>query len=100
MSPRSEMIFVLKNIHNKYKALILSRRIRYSDLIITRRITKTSNEYHNRKTMDSGVIHILLKNGKWLNAGEEINYVITDFYNKNYLLRALPVQLCEESYFN
>ncbi len=86
----------LKNIHKKYKDLILSRRIHHSELAFTKRITKNSNGYFKRKTLESGIIHILLNNGKWLHAGEEIKYVIADFHNKNYLQRALPIQLCDE----
>ncbi len=94
-----QMLPLLKNIHNKYKNLILSGRIHYSELVFTRKISKNSNEYSNRKTIESGVIHILLNNQKWLYAGEEIKYVITDFYNKSYLQRAMPIQLCGKSYF-
>ncbi len=86
----------LKNIYKKYKDLILSRRIHYSEFVFTKRITKNSDEYSKRKTIESGVICILLNNGKWLHAGEEIKYVITDFHNKNYLQRALPIQLCDK----
>ncbi|HEY6536987.1 MAG TPA: DNA polymerase domain-containing protein, partial [Candidatus Nitrosocosmicus sp.] len=86
----------LKNIHKKYKDLILSRRIHYSEFVFTKRITKNSDEYSKRKTIESGVICVLLNNGKWLHAGEEIKYVITDFHNKNYLQRALPIQLCDK----
>ncbi|HXT84789.1 MAG TPA: DNA polymerase domain-containing protein [Verrucomicrobiae bacterium] len=86
----------LKNTYKKYKDLILSRKVHYSELIFTKRITKNSDEYSKRKTIESDIIHILLNNGKWLHAGEEIRYVITDFYNKNYLQRALPLELCDE----
>ncbi len=45
------------------------------------------------KQLKIGIIKILSNHGKSLHAGEEIRYIITNFYSKNHLERALPVEL-------
>ncbi len=53
----------------------------------------------SRDTIENCVLKILSNNGKSLHAGEEIKYVVTDFYNKNHLERALPIELIDKSHF-
>ena len=84
---------VLEDIYIKYQNLILSRKASHSDLAFTKRISKDIDEYSSRDTIENGVLKILSNNGKTLHAGEEIKYIITDFYNKNNLERALPIEL-------
>ncbi|MER5174296.1 MAG: DNA polymerase domain-containing protein [Candidatus Nitrosocosmicus sp.] len=86
----------LEKIYNKYKILVSSRKVSYSDLVFTKRISKNSDEYSNRKTIENCVIKILSNSGKSLYAGEEIKYIITDFYSKNHLKRAMPIELVED----
>lgn len=91
---------LLENIYNKYRYAIFSKKVFYMDLIFTKRISKDSNKYSNRKTIESSVIQLLLNNGKSKHAGEEIKYIITDFYSKTHLERAIPIELIEGSYTN
>jgi DNA polymerase-2 len=83
----------LEDIYNKYRNNILSGNISFEDLIFTKRLSKNSVDYLDRNTIENCVLKILSKSGKVLNAGEEIKYVITDFRSKNYLKRALPLDL-------
>ena len=85
----------LEKIYNKYKILVSSRKVSYSDLVFTKRISKNSDEYSTRKTIESCVIRILSNNGKSLNAGEEIKYIVTNFYNKSHMKRAIPIELVD-----
>jgi DNA polymerase, archaea type len=85
----------LEKIYNKYKILVSSRKVSYSDLVFTKRISKNSDEYSTRKTIESCVIRILSNNGKSLYAGEEIKYIITNFYNKSHMKRAIPIELVD-----
>ena len=79
------MLPALENIYNKYQHVICSKKVFYLDLIFTKRISKNSDEYSNRKTIESCVIQLLLNKGKLIHAGEEIKYIITDFYSKIHL---------------
>jgi len=69
------MLSILKSIYNKYQDLIYSKKVPYIDLIFTKRISKDSNEYSNRKTIESCAIQLLLNNGKLIHVGEEIKYM-------------------------
>jgi DNA polymerase I len=89
-----------EEIYNKYKKLILSEKVHYSDLVFAKRISKNSDEYSNRNTLENCAIQLLAKNGKLLHAGEEIKYVISDFYNKGHRRRSLPVELIDSSSFS
>ncbi len=87
---------ILESVYKKYINLIGSKKIPYTDLIFTKRISKASNEYADRKTIENCVLKRLSSNGKSLNAGEEIKYIITNFYNENFLERAIPIELIDE----
>jgi DNA polymerase-2 len=89
----------LDDIYNKYQNLIFSRKVSLSDLTFTKRISKGIDEYSSRDTIENCVLKILSDNGKFLHAGEEIKYVVTDFYNKNHLERALPIELIDKNHF-
>jgi len=91
---------ILEQIYNKYRNLILSRKVSYSDLVFTKRISKNSDEYTDRKTIENCVIKILSNHGRSLYAGEDIKYIITNFYSKNFLDRALPIELIANNNYN
>jgi DNA polymerase-2 len=90
---------VLEDIYNKYQNFIFSRKASHSDLAFTKRLSKDTDEYSSRDTVENCVLKILSNNGKTLHAGEEIKYIITDFYNKNHLVRALPIELLDKHLF-
>jgi DNA polymerase-2 len=95
-----EKYLVLEEVHKKYVDLLNSGDVDYADLKFTKRISKNSNEYGDRKTIENGVIKKLFLNGKSLHAGEQIEYIITDFYSKNFLDRAMPIELINKHKFN
>ena len=90
---------ILESVYKKYINLICSKKISYTDLIFIKRISKASNEYADRKTIENCVLKRLANNGKYLNAGEEIKYIITNFYSENFLERAVPIELIDENNF-
>ena len=94
-----QSIHALDDIYNRYQNFIFSRKVSLSDLTFTKRISKDVDEYSSRDTIENCVLKILSNNGKSLHAGEEIKYVVTDFYNKNHLERALPIELIDKSHF-
>ena len=88
---------LLEEIHKKYRDLIYNKKVHFSELVFTKRISKDTDEYLDKKrnTIESCVIHQLYNNGKSLFAGQEIKYFIVDFYNNNNLKRASPIELIE-----
>ena len=87
----------LEKIYKKYRNQLVSRKVNYTDLIFTKRISKNSNDYANRKTIENCVLKKLAERGKHLHAGEQIEYIITDFYSKNFLDRAIPIELINKN---
>lgn len=83
----------LEDIYYKYKNKVISGNISFADLIFTKRISKNSEDYKFRKTIENCVLKNLSNNGKRLRAGEEIKYFINDYYSKNHLKRAMPIEL-------
>ena len=92
------MIPYLEEIYKKYRDLIYYKKVHFSELVFTKRISKDSDEYFNkeRNTIENCVIRLLCNNWKSLFAGQEIKYIITDFANKNNLQRAIPIELMEQ----
>jgi DNA polymerase-2 len=87
----------LENVYKKYRDLIYNRQVHLSELVFTKRISKDSKEYLNNKrnTIENCVINILFDYGKSLSAGQEIKYIVTDFYNKSSIKRAIPIELTQ-----
>jgi DNA polymerase elongation subunit (family B) len=66
-------------------------------LAFTKRLSKDSNKYQNRNTIESNALTKLNNEGKFLKAGEILQYVITDYQkarSKNN--RAIPIELINE----
>lgn len=90
---------LLEKIHKKYIDMIVLKEVEYTDLIFTKRISKNSDEYANRKTVENCVLKRLSENNTLLYAGEHMKYIITNFYSKNFLDRAIPIQLVDKNHF-
>jgi DNA polymerase I len=88
----------LEDIYKRYRDLIYYKKVHFSELVFTKRISKDSDEYLDKKrnTIESCVIQLLSNSGKSLFAGQEIKYIITDFDNKINLKRAIPIELVEQ----
>lgn len=84
---------MLENIYKKYADSLISKKVQYTDLIFKKRISKNSEDYTDRKTIENCVIKRLAERNKILHAGEQIEYIISDFYSKNFLDRATPIEL-------
>jgi DNA polymerase I len=90
------MMPLLEEIYKNYIDLIYYKKVHFSELVFTKRISKDSDEYSKRNTIESCVINLLSNNGKSLYAGQEIKYIITGFDNKNNPKRAIPIELLEQ----
>jgi DNA polymerase, archaea type len=67
-------------------------------LAFTKRLSKDSNKYQNRNTIESNALTKLNSQGKYLKAGGFLQYIITDYYQKTRSKnnRAIPVELINE----
>ena len=84
-------------IYYKYVQLLKENKVPTDQLALTKRLSKDSNNYQNRNTVESNVLTELNSEGEFLKAGEILRYIITDYYqtrSKNN--RATPIELVNE----
>jgi DNA polymerase elongation subunit (family B) len=84
------------DIYHKYVQLLKENKVPIDDLAFTKRLSKDSNKYQKRNTIESNALTKLNSQGKHLKA-EILQYVITDYYqtgSKND--RAIPIELINE----
>ena len=66
-------------------------------LIFTKIISMSADEYQNRDTVERNSLNLLRSEcNKHLRAGEILQYIITDYYQKHSKIRSIPVQLINE----
>jgi DNA polymerase-2 len=85
------------DIYYKYVQLLNENKVPFDELAFTKRLSKDFNKYQNRNTVESNALTKLNSQGKYLKAGEILQYVITDYYqtgSKN--SRAIPIELINE----
>ena len=86
------------DVYHKYVQLLKENKVPLDDLAFTKRLSKDSNKYQNRNTIESNALAKLNNQGKFLKAGETLQYIITDYYQKTRSNnRATPVELINES---
>jgi DNA polymerase-2 len=87
------------DIYHKYVQLLTENKVPIDELAYTKRLSKDSNKYQNRNTIESNALIKLNSQGKYLKAGEILQYVITDYYQKTRSKnnRAIPVELINET---
>jgi DNA polymerase elongation subunit (family B) len=66
------------DIYNKYVQLLKKNKVPIDESAFTKRLSKDSNNYQNRNTIESNALTKLNNEGKILKAGEILQYVITD----------------------
>ena|SRR5581483_622253 len=69
------------DVYHKYVQLLKENKVPLDDLAFTKRLSKDSNKYQNRNTIESNALK-LNNEGKFLKAGETLQYIITDYYQK------------------
>ena len=86
----------VKTIFQKYVGILKERKVPLEQLIFTKRLSKDYNEYQiKRNTVESTAINLLANEGKSLKAGELLRYIITDFYQRYSITRAVPIELID-----
>jgi DNA polymerase-2 len=87
----------VKDIYHKYVQLLKENKVPFDELVFTKRLSKNSNNYQHRNSIENNALTKLNSEGKYLRAGEILQYVITDYYqtgSKNN--RAIPIELINE----
>src|SRR5947209_14381251 len=91
-----ELMPAIKDIFHKYVRLLKENQVPFEELIFTKRISKNSDEYQDRNTIENSAIKNLTREGKSLKAGEALQYIIVDYYQKHSSKiekRAMPGEL-------
>jgi DNA polymerase I len=87
----------VKDTFHKYVLLLKQNDVGLEELIFTKRLSKDSNNYQHRNTIENNALKKLNREGKSLRAGEVLQYIITDYYqtrSKN--SRAIPVEIIDK----
>ena len=87
----------VKDSFDRYVRLLKQNDVGLEELIFTKRLSKDSNNYQHRNTIENNALKKLNSEGKLLRAGEVLQYIITDYYqtrSKN--IRAIPVEIIDK----
>jgi DNA polymerase elongation subunit (family B) len=85
------------DIFHKYVQLLKENKVPIDELAFTKRLSKDSNNYQNRNTIESNALTKLNNERKFLKAGETLQYIITDYYQTRFKNnRAIPIELIDE----
>jgi len=87
----------VRDSFDKYVLLLKENNVGLEELIFTKRLSKNSNNYQQRNTIENNALKKLNREGKSLRAGEVLQYIITDYYqtrSKN--SRAIPVEIIDK----
>ena len=92
------LLLKVVDIHHKYVQLLKENKVPIDELAFTKRLSKDSNNYQNRNTIESNALTKLNNQGKYLKAGEILQYVIIDYYQKTRpkINRAIPIEMIDE----
>lgn len=85
----------VRDTFENYKEQLRQRKVPLAELVFTKMIGKDSNAY-TVNSAETSAIYQLEDVGKFMRAGQVLQYVITDYYRKNSRKRTTPVELINE----
>ena len=86
----------VKDTFHKYVQLLKENNVPLEELVFTKRLSKNSNNYQHRNTIENNALMKLNNEGKFLRAGEILQYIITDYYQtKSLNSRAIPIEIMD-----
>ena len=91
-----EAITKAKAIQQKYDYLLLSGNVSLEDLTFTNRVTRGTDQ-HKSNTIQADSINQLKWEGKSIEPGQKIRYIITD-YSRKISKRAVPIEIARSGY--
>ena len=84
------------NIFHKYAGRLNKEQVPLEELVFTKILSKDFDEYQKgRNTVESSAMNLLNSEGKTMKAGELLRYIITDYYQRYSVTRAIPVELID-----
>ncbi len=87
----------VKDTFDKYVRLLKENDVRLEELVFTKRLSKNSNNYQHRNTIENNALMKLNSEGKFLSAGEVLQYIITDYYQtRSQNSRAIPIEIIDK----
>jgi DNA polymerase-2 len=91
----------VKDIYYKYIQFLKENKVPFDELAFTKRLSKDSNNYRKRSSIETDALLKLHNQGKYLKAGEILRYIIADYYQKTRSKnnRAIPIELINERTF-
>ncbi|MGD1837403.1 MAG: DNA polymerase domain-containing protein [Nitrososphaeraceae archaeon] len=92
---KNQIPVVIKKI-KIFLSLLKNHKIELKDLVFTKQLSKDYNQYKNRNTLENSAIKQLEINGEKLKAGQIVQYIIKNYYDKSPLKRTIPVQLIDD----
>jgi DNA polymerase-2 len=82
------------NTFQKYAVRLKEGQVPLEELVFTKILSKDFDEYQKgRNTVENSAISLLNSEGKTMKAGELLRYVITDYYQRYSIIRAIPIEL-------
>ncbi|MFY9870175.1 MAG: DNA polymerase domain-containing protein [Candidatus Nitrosopolaris sp.] len=86
----------VKDTFHKYVRLLKENNVPLEELVFTKRLSKNSNNYQHRNTIENNALMKLNSEGKFLRAGEILQYIVTDYYQTRSLnSRAIPIEIID-----
>ena len=86
----------VKDTFHKYVQLLKENNVPLEELVFTKRLSKDSNNYQHRNTIENNALMKLNSEGKFLRAGEILQYIVTDYYQTRSLnSRAIPIEIID-----
>jgi len=91
----------VNDIFQKYAIVLKEQKVPIEQLVFTKRLSKNSNEYEHRDTMENSALHLLESEGKYLKAGEILEYIISDYYSRKMgYNRAIPIEMFDDNIYD
>ena len=90
----NSLIPEVSNVIKNYIHQLKTGKVPLQQLIITKIISMSADEYQNRDTVEKNSVDLLRSECNiHLRAGEILQFMITDYYKKRSKIRSIPVQL-------
>jgi DNA polymerase, archaea type len=84
----------VKDVLDRYVQLLKDQTVPPQELVFTKQLSKDSDRYVVN-TIENAALRQLATEGKILRAGEVLEYVITNYYNKSFSKRATPIEMVD-----
>lgn len=95
MAEVSALMSQVQGTFDKYTQLLKDGKVPVGELIFVKNVSKDTDQYSERNTVENDALNRLAKEGKMLKAGQTLKYVISGYGKR--AKRATPVELMDKS---